>query len=300
MYSQFFEQVFDPQHGMFDAADGNQEASMLPSPTNTHLAAFEAFGKILIKAIYDGRSVPLRFPPSMYKFLLGNGHYTLSDLEAYDSASAMSLRNILNHPGADTLGLDFDEFCSPLFAQGEKLTDVNKEQFVALKIKQILETRRLPQLTAIKRGMSQSINDLWVQLQSLSCTELQLVVFGRQELNVQGILKSLQFVGFGGGSRTPIRLQRLLMTYSQQQLRAFLYMTTSLATIPCGGLSHPHAQTKDKITVQKTPGTRVDLLPVAHTCSWTLELPDYPDYNCLQDKMEVLLATVSSIGFQLA
>jgi len=77
----------------------------------------EAFGKILIKTIYDGRVVPLRFPPSMYKFLLGNGHYTLSDLETYDSYSATSLRNILTHPGADALGLDFDEFCSPCFVR---------------------------------------------------------------------------------------------------------------------------------------------------------------------------------------
>mgnify|MGYP001065366249 CR=1 FL=1 len=92
-----------------------------PSPLSLPLSLTppltEAFGKILIKTIYDGRVVPLRFPPSMYKFLLGNGHYTLSDLETYDSYSATSLRNILTHPGADALGLDFDEFCSPCFVR---------------------------------------------------------------------------------------------------------------------------------------------------------------------------------------
>ena len=117
---------------------------------------------------------------------------------------------------------------------------------------------------------------------------------------MQSLLQSLHFQDYDSGSRTPIRFQRLLSNYSPTQLRAFLYLVTSLVTIPCGGLTHARAQTADKITIQKTPGNRIDLLPVAHTCSWVLELPDYPDYTVLYEKMGLLLSTVSSVGFQLA
>ncbi len=61
-----------------------------PNSTNH----YRGIGKLLCKSLIDGRPLPTRFAPSLFKFLL-NLKPNLKDLESYDRTTANSFKKIL-------------------------------------------------------------------------------------------------------------------------------------------------------------------------------------------------------------
>ena len=69
----------------------------------------------------------------------------------------------------------------------------------------------------------------------------------------------------------------------QNHLRRFLRLTTAACVLPYNGL-------RRKISVVCLPSS--EALPVGHTCSIQLDLPDYNNSDKLKQKMDLALAHV--------
>jgi HECT-domain (ubiquitin-transferase) len=169
MFSIFFESVFSGEGDLFvgsgDAVDagksalgGTNEGSMivrsdvvLPSATDTspqRMLRLRAFGRAMVKALYEGRRMGNRLCPSVFKYLTGTTP-SMRDLQMFDPQTARSLQWTLATAGVEEFGIHFESVGEP---EKGHVTDSNKAAFVRAKIDWILVKSRQPHLLAIKAG----------------------------------------------------------------------------------------------------------------------------------------------------
>ena len=87
-------------------------------------------------------------------------------------------------------------------------------------------------------------------------------------------------------SRKERFLKRWIQEASHESLQKFVWATTGLKTLA----------SNQRLSL-RGDGLSVDLLPVFHTCSQAIDLPDYATYEILKEKLEGALASID--GFQL-
>ena len=168
MFTIFFESVFSGYGGLFEGSgereggmksDGNMDDSetkvinhiVLPSSidiSSDRMQKLRAFGRAMVKALYEGRRIGNRLCPSVFKFLSGTNP-TMRDLQMYDHQTARSMQWTLATVGVEEYGMHFESV-------GESdmgyVNDSNKATFVKMKIENILVKSRIPHLVAIKTG----------------------------------------------------------------------------------------------------------------------------------------------------
>lgn len=288
LFTEFFLRIVDSKSNMFQCASADDAPASgptyLPSPDCKDATTFRAIGRMLLKTLIDARTLPCRFAPSLFKFILGLKP-NLRDLEMFDRTEAHSLRNILAMPHVEeTLFLDFGS----LKKDGANIcvTDENKHEYVELYIQDRLVTSRQMQLKEIRDGF-RSVEQLNVHFGRFSASELMFLLNGPDTIDPLTIISQLQFAGFGS-SPTPGHVTTAIRTMSQTDLRRFLRLVTSQCSIPRGGFER-------KITIQSTSDP--SKLPVGHTCTYTIDLPDYQHADLLRSKLRITLDSVDAAGF---
>ncbi|EPY31222.1 MAP kinase kinase-like protein [Strigomonas culicis] len=274
-------------------------ATYLPAEDSSSVPVetFELLGKVLIKNIAESRPLPLQLNTAVLKYFCDVAPSIL-DLQEYDSAMAESLKRmrLMSSEDMEASGLDFSHFTEKfLNAQREGKYDVhsavtvdNVSDYVELRVVYDLIEVRRNNLDAIKKGLY-SIHSLSSHLKLLTPSDLLLLLCGAQHISVEVVVAALDCQGFSPSSHTPADLKSVLREMSQNNLRRFLQLCTSSATIPSSG-------TLKKIKVICCADT--NRLPVGHGCVNQLDLPDYNNRNVLKEKLSVSLAHVSD-GFHI-
>lgn len=86
MYNRFFSALYDPSNGFVKEGDG-ESPFVVPSPAISTQVA-EAIGRVMMRALVDGRFVPLKFPPHMLRLLVNEEYkVTRDDLEEVSELS---------------------------------------------------------------------------------------------------------------------------------------------------------------------------------------------------------------------
>ena len=267
MYTVFFSEVTNPQHGLFESrADGtvhrmtsmsgssvSDHAGYLPA-INADTKKLEALGKIAVKCVYDGRRLGASFAPCVFKFIAGVDP-DLRDLELYDPTTARSLRWLLvNAGGGEAAMVTF----AGLTPDGEAtaVNDDNKHEYVRLKVKDILVQQRWKQLQAMKRGFTRALRALSEQAQPFLCllshSDWRLLFCGQEYVNSAHVISCLRFQGYeekpkdkaghdqdqenkentDNKSPTPEWLRDILGSLSDDNVRRFLIFVTSSPSLP--------------------------------------------------------------------
>eukprot|EP00949_MAST-11_sp_MAST-11-sp1_P005061 g5061.t1 len=290
MFSSLFESIFDNEHGLFERGQGS---FFLPVTAQNvlDLELFRGIGVALLKAMIDGVALPLRFAPSLYRYLLHRPP-RLQDLEAFDPDMASQLRrNVLavdltgdfgRRLGLDFAGLKHDGHLIPL-------REHNKGEFVRLTAQSILETRRANALKAIRDGFETLA--LEEHLSRLNDTDLQILLSGASTISADDVLASID-LSFGSWPRSSKTLQHLcdyIYSLDSSMLKRLVRFLTGSPILPSGGLGDGHP-TESKIRFQcKKDTTR---LPEAHTCFNLCDLPDYRHEGKLRKMMNLAICGV--------
>lgn len=171
MLTIFFESVLSGHGGLFQESGdtgagigagamigGGNESEMkvrndfvLPSAadvTPMRMGKLRAFGRAMVKALFEGRRIGNRLCPSVFKFLTGTAP-AMRDLQMYDPQTARSLQWTLATAGVEQFGMHFESVGEP---DKGPVNDTNKAMFVRAKIESIMVKSRLPHLLAIKAG----------------------------------------------------------------------------------------------------------------------------------------------------
>eukprot|EP00698_Gefionella_okellyi_P016314 TRINITY_DN4666_c0_g1_i1.p1 TRINITY_DN4666_c0_g1~~TRINITY_DN4666_c0_g1_i1.p1 ORF type:complete len:1563 (+),score=355.26 TRINITY_DN4666_c0_g1_i1:458-4690(+) len=284
LFSEFAAKVF-ADRAYFDCADG--QGAYIPASQCTDLEGLKAIGRVFIKAALDNRSASLPLCPFVFSLFSPQlrtqrlSALTMRDLESYDPALAHQLKRLPLLPDLSRLELTL--------LSGEAVSPLNVTAYVREQIQEKLVTCRSAQLQALAECVQWEELGLAEHISALSLSEMTVFLCGFTVMNPQDVIELLKFEGFAAESQTPVHLREFIGNMSSNDLQKLLVFITARTSLP--------ADRKLTLTISRCGD--VARLPVAHTCSCSLDLPDYNNRERLQHKLtEALLG--SGAGFLLA
>ena len=187
-------EMFNPDYALFQpcAADcTTYQPNKMSSVNDMHLAFFKFIGRVIGKAIYDGRLLDAYFTRSFYKHILGR-KVDYRDLEAVDPEYYNSIEWMLNNDITDVLDLTFaveeDVFGETRIIELKpggssiQVTESNKHEYVRLVTEQNLTNSIRSQIDAFLAGFHEIIPPSLIKL--FSERELELLISGLPDIDV--------------------------------------------------------------------------------------------------------------------
>ncbi|DBA87172.1 TPA: hypothetical protein ACH3X2_005178 [Trebouxia sp. C0005] len=259
-------QIFNEEFGMFKYMEHTRTFwfSHLSIELETE---YRLVGSVLGLAIYNGVILDLHFPPVVYKKLL-NGKPNFQDLKKAMPDLGHGLQQLLDYPGdveadlATTFSVEEDNFgelqTHELKPDGSKIavTNSNRQEYVDLHTKWVLEDSIQTQFAAFDEGFHQVCGGLTLRL--FQYEELELLVCGLPHLDFAELKEAAQYDG-GYHPQHPVIVQfwQVVMALTFEQKKSFLRFCTGCDRAPVEGLSGL------KLTIQRgSPDT--DRLPTTH------------------------------------
>ncbi|OEL15032.1 E3 ubiquitin-protein ligase UPL3 [Dichanthelium oligosanthes] len=267
---------------------------------------FRLVGRVMAKALQDGRLLDLPLSTAFYKLLLGQ-ELDLYDILSFDTEFGKILQELqtivarkrflescsesqkieeLCFHGApvEDLCLDFTLPGYPdyVLKEGGENTVVdiyNLEEYISLVVHATVKTGIMRQVEALKAGFNQ-VFDI-SSLQIFSPQELDYLICGRRELwEPEILLEHIKFDhGYTSKSLAIVNFLEIMAEFTPEQQHAFCQFVTGAPRLPPGGL----AALNPKLTIVRkhsssaagTTESADDDLPSVMTCANYLKLPPY-------------------------
>lgn len=297
----------NPNYGLFTYATDNH-TSMVVNPNSginpDHLSYFKFAGRMLGLAIFHNYFMQTGFTLNFYKILLGK-KVNLSDMEAYDPVIYKSLM-WLKENEINELGLDmvfetdvtlFDVVKSVELKPGGssiEVTDENKEEYIQLIIDFKIRISIQAQIDAILAGIFEIIPRTVLSL--FDEQELEVLVSGVSEIDVDDWQHNSFCKGYGRDDQVVQWFWQFVRESDDEQKNRILQFVTGTCRIPMTGFADLQGSSGTQLFCISKVGMPNDL-PKAHTCFNRIDLPPYPSYNVLKDK--VTFAIDESSGFEI-
>ncbi|KIS68346.1 uncharacterized protein UMAG_03442 [Mycosarcoma maydis] len=300
--------MFNPDYALFQpcAADRTTYQPNRMSYVNPdHLSFFKFVGRIIGKAIYDGRLLDAYFTRSFYKHILGKP-VDYRDLESIDPEYFKSLEWMLSNDITDILDLTFsvddEEFGETkvvdLKPNGTSIsvTEANKQEYVRLVTEQRLTKSIKSQIDAFLGGFNEIIPSDLIRI--FSEQELELLISGLPDIDVDAWKNNTELHGYSSGDAVVQWWWRAVRSFDQTEKAKLLQFITGTSKVPLEGFAHLQGvQGTQRFNIHKAYGA--DRLPAAHTCFNQLDLPQYESYEKLRSSL-LLAMNEGGEGFGFA
>jgi E3 ubiquitin-protein ligase HUWE1 len=206
-YQVLARQMFDPNYALFTPVSSDS-ATFHPNKSSyvndEHLMFFKFVGRIIGKALYDGRLLDCHFSRAVYKHIL-NRPISVKDLEYYDNTYYKNLMWMLENPINDivveTFSIEAEEYgvthIIDLVPDGRTIpvTDENKAEYVRLVSEYKLQTSVKDQLKEFLTGIYRPYSNLIIlgfhdiipaDLVSIFTEqELELLISGLPDIDIE-------------------------------------------------------------------------------------------------------------------
>jgi hypothetical protein len=266
--------------GTFDVARESVKA-VLPAPLDLDMERLQnlrAFGRAMIKALYEGRRMGTQLCSAAFKFLT-DSQPTIRDLQHFDPQNARSCEWTLATEGVQAFGLHFESVGAPELGE---VTDANKVDFVKRKIHLNLIECRKVHLSAVKNGFIEALRALSPEaapfMGLLSHTDWRIMLCGDQTVSGPQVVSCLKFTDFPRKSKVPQWLRELILSASEDHLRKFLVFLTGAPSLS------PTTSSSGTLEINVRCQPKSEALPTAHTCFFQLDIPDYTAKETFQAK----------------
>lgn len=300
--------MFNPDYALFQpcAADRTTYQPNRMSYVNPdHLSFFKFVGRIIGKAIYDGRLLDAYFTRSFYKHIQGQP-VDYRDMESIDPEYYKSLEWMLNNDITDILDLTFsvddEEFGETKVIElkpggtGVAVEESNKHEYVRLVTEQRLTKSIRQQIDAFLTGFNEIIPADLIRI--FSEQELELLISGLPDIDVEAWKNNTELHGYGSGDAVIQWWWRAVRSFDQTEKAKLLQFITGTSKVPLEGFAHLQGvQGTQRFNIHKAYGA--DRLPAAHTCFNQLDLPQYDSYDKLRSSL-LLAMNEGGEGFGFA
>ncbi|CCU99557.1 unnamed protein product [Malassezia sympodialis ATCC 42132] len=291
-------EMFNPDYALFQpcAADRTTyQPNRMSAVNDMHLSFFKFIGRVIGKAIYDGRLLDAYFTRSFYKHILGR-KVDYKDLEAVDPEYYNSIEWMLHNDITDVLELTFaveDEVFGvtqvvELKPEGASIpvTEENKHEYVRLVTEQRLTNSIRSQIDAFLEGFHEVIPRPLIQL--FSEQELELLISGLPDIDVDEWKNNTELQGYSSGDPMIQWWWRAVRSFDQTQKAKLLQFITGTSKVPLEGFAHLQGVNgTQRFSIHRAFGE--DRLPAAHTCFNQLDLPTYDSYEKLRSQLLVAM-----------
>ncbi|XP_060176195.1 E3 ubiquitin-protein ligase UPL3-like [Lycium barbarum] len=284
---------------------------------------FRLLGRVMAKALQDGRLLDLPLSTAFYKLVLGQ-ELDLYDIISFDAELGKTLQELqalvsrkqyIESMEDQNLDKSYDmhfrgtpvedlclDFTLPGYPEyvlkaGDENVDLsNLEEYISLVVDATVKTGIRQQMEAFRSGFTQVFD--YSALQIFSPSELDYLLCGRRELwKPETLVDHIKF-DHGYTSKSPpiIHLLEIMGEFTPEQQRAFCQFVTGAPRLPAGGL----AALNPKLTIVRkhsssagnaahnsnAPSESADEdLPSVMTCANYLKLPPYSSKEIMSKKL---------------
>uniref|UniRef100_A0A914UWT3 HECT-type E3 ubiquitin transferase n=1 Tax=Plectus sambesii TaxID=2011161 RepID=A0A914UWT3_9BILA len=295
--------LFNPYYGLFEYSANDTytvQISPMSAFVDNYIEWFYFCGRVLGLALLHRYLIDTFFTRAFYKFLLKQP-CSISDLESLDSQFHSSLQWLQDNPVTEDLQLTFtinEEIAGKvtereLKANGSELvvTEENKDDYIRRIVRWRLERGVRKQGQSLLRGFYEVVDPSLVSV--FDARELELVLSGTVEIDICDWRQNTEYKGSYNDMHAVICwFWQAVERFTNAQRLQLLQFVTGTSSIPYEGfvaLRGSHGP--KKFTIEKWGS--LDSLPRAHTCFNRLDLPAYPSFHILYDK---LLLAISETG----
>ncbi|WMV13255.1 hypothetical protein MTR67_006640 [Solanum verrucosum] len=304
-----------PWSSTVETADGNQFPKVIEY--------FRLLGRVMAKALQDGRLLDLPLSTAFYKLVLGQ-ELDLYDILSFDAELGKTLQElqalVSRKQNLESIGGQGQENINDLHFRGIPVEDLcldftlpgypeyvlkagnnnvdlcNLEEYVTLVVDATVRTGIGRQMEAFRSGFNQVFEISALQI--FSPTELDYLLCGRKELwKAETLVDHIKFDhGYTAKSPAIVYLLEIMGEFTPEQQRAFCQFVTGAPRLPPGGL----AVLNPKLTIVRKHSSSAsntapngnmpsesadDDLPSVMTCANYLKLPPYSTKEIMYKKL---------------
>jgi len=229
----------------------------------------------------------------LLKQILGRD-LAIRDLADLDSVLCKNLEWILknpveeiNHPFTYDLKILGKRVTRELIPDGKHtmIDDENKKDYVKKVCWEKMTGEISEALEEFLFGFRKVLPQDW--LVWFAPADVSILISGITKIDVEDMKNNCVFRGYKPDSPFIKSFFEVLQEFDDNEKTSFLLFISGSTTVPFGGFS----KTKLKITRNNAP---TDRLPIAHTCFYEIEIPEYEDKQKIREK--VLTAIFEGAG----
>ncbi|OQR74148.1 putative E3 ubiquitin-protein ligase HERC4-like [Tropilaelaps mercedesae] len=293
------EKILSPVFGMFKIYEDSQLIWFNPSFFHEDKQTIFLIGILCGLAIYNQTIIPLPFPLALYKKLLKEP-VTFRDLEILSPQVAKNYRDLLQYQGNDfeeVYGLNFtvardnygtsEEIELKEGGANISVTMNNREEYVNLYLDWVFNKSCYQMFALFSIGFYRVLKAEILSL--FNANELMTLVAGKENYDWKDLELHTGYKDEYTSQHPTIQMfWKVFHSLSQGEKKEFLRFVTGTDRIPLLGMG------EIKMVIMPYRAS-TEHLPVAHTCTNTLELPRYTSAQVLREKL--LTAITHHVGF---
>jgi E3 ubiquitin-protein ligase HUWE1 len=268
--------MFNPNYALFIpvAADRTTfHPNRLSGVNSEHLMFFKFIGRIIGKALYEGRVLDCHFSRAVYKCILGRS-VSIKDMETLDLEYYKSLLWMLENDITDiiteTFAIETDAFGETqvidLIPDGRNIpvTQENKEEYVQRVVEYRLVESVREQLDNFLKGFHEIIPPDLISI--FNEQELELLISGLPEIDVDEWKNNTEYHNYSASSSQIQWFWRAVRSFDKEERAKLLQFVTGTSKVPLNGFKELEGMNGvSKFNIHRDYGNK-DRLPSSHTC----------------------------------
>jgi E3 ubiquitin-protein ligase HUWE1 len=269
-------QMFNPDYALFIPVASDRTTfhpNRLSSVNPEHLMFFKFIGRIIGKALYEGRVLDCHFSRAVYKRILSRS-VNLKDMETLDLEYYKSLLWMLENDITDIIT---ETFSTEVEAFGETkvvdliengrnipVTEENKHEYVRLITEHRLTKAVEEQLEHFLKGFHDIIPAELISI--FSEQELELLISGLPDINIEDWKANTEYHNYTQNSPQIHWFWRAVRSFDKEEQAKLLQFVTGTSKVPLNGFKELEGMNGfSKFNIHRDFGNK-DRLPSSHTC----------------------------------
>ncbi|XP_067867783.1 E3 ubiquitin-protein ligase HECW1-like isoform X2 [Heterodontus francisci] len=302
------QELFNPYYGLFEYSANDTytvQISPMSAFVENHLEWFRFSGRILGLALIHQYLLDAFFTRPFYKALL-RLPCDLSDLEYLDEEFHQSLQWMKDNDITDILDLTFT-VNEEVFGQvterelktggaNTQVSEKNKKEYIERMVKWRVERGVVQQTDALVRGFYEVVDSRLVSV--FDARELELVIAGTAEIDLNDWRNNTEYrSGYHDGHIVIKWFWTAVEHFNNEQRLRLLQFVTGTSSVPYEGFAALRGSNGlRRFCIEKWG--KVTSLPRAHTCFNRLDLPPYPSYSMLYEKLLTAVEETNTFGLE--
>ncbi|XP_051787007.1 E3 ubiquitin-protein ligase HECW2-like isoform X3 [Erpetoichthys calabaricus] len=301
-------ELFNPYYGLFEYSANDTytvQISPMSAFVDNHHEWFRFSGRILGLALIHQYLLDAFFTRPFYKGLL-RIPCDLSDLEYLDEEFHQSLQWMKDNDISDMLDLTFtvnEEVFGQITERELKpgganipVCEKNKKEYIERMVKWRIERGVVQQTESLVRGFYEVVDARLVSV--FDARELELVIAGTAEIDLNDWRNNTEYRGGYHDNHIVIRwFWAAVERFNNEQRLRLLQFVTGTSSIPYEGFASLRGSNGPRRFCVEKWG-KITSLPRAHTCFNRLDLPPYPSFSMLYEKMLTAVEETSTFGLE--
>jgi len=269
-------QMFNPDYALFipvasDRTTFHPNSSSEVNPE--HLSFFKFIGRIIGKALYEGRVLDCHFSRAVYKKILGKP-VSLKDMETLDleyyKSMVWMLENNIQDIIQETFSVEVDQFGArdtiDLIPGGRLIpvTNENKQDYVRRVVEHRLLHSVKEQIEHFLVGFHDIVPADLVNI--FNEQELELLISGMPDIDLDDWRNNTEYHNYSASSSQIQWFWRAVRSFDKEERAKLLQFVTGTSKVPLNGFKELEGMNGfSRFNIHRDYGSK-DRLPSSHTC----------------------------------